>query len=136
SARETLKEIVGDPKTLAEEKATASLALVNMYDSIGPHELQTLIRSHRAGLRQMAAELVAHLDLTEYTPELISLLQDTSPDVRLQALYSLGLLKVEFKKEALLPLLEDSSPHVAITAAWLATVKNWPEGLVHLTKWL
>jgi HEAT repeat protein len=74
--------------------------------------------------------------LKEYAPELIPLLQDASPDVRLQALYSLGLLKVDIDKKELLPLLEDSSPYVAITAAWLATVKEWQEGPAYFRKWL
>lgn len=134
--REELKEIIGNSKTLAEEKAAAILALVSMYDSIGPEELRGLIRSNRAGLRQLACELVAHLDLTQYLPELVPLLQDASPDVRQEALYTLGLLKANLELKTIEPILNDSSPPVAITAGWFAMLKNWDEGRVALQKWL
>lgn len=134
--REDLKEIIGNSKTLAEEKATAILALVSMYDSIGPQELRGMIRSNRAGLRQLACQLVAHLDLKGYIPELIPLLQDASPDVRLEAIYTLGLLNADIELKLVEPLLQDTSPSVAITAGWFALVKNWEEGKTVLKKWL
>jgi HEAT repeat protein len=126
--RETLKEIVGNPKTLTEEKAAAIVALVRMYDAIGPEELKKLIQSNRAGLRQLACELVSHLDLHAYAHDITALLSDSSPDVRMEALYTLGLLKVVLTKEQLEPLLHDSSPQVAITAAWYATLRGMREG--------
>lgn len=134
--REVLKEIVGNPKTLSEEKAAAILALVNMYDSIGKEEFQNLIKSDRAGLRQLGCELVAHLDLDGYLKELIPLLQDANPDVRLEALYTLGLLNAEIGLKEIEPLLSNSSPPVAIAAGWFALLKNWSEGEIALKKWL
>jgi HEAT repeat protein len=134
--REDLKEIIGNPKTLAEEKAAAILALVSMYDSIGPGELKGMIQSNRAGLRQLACQLVAHLDLKGYISELKPLLQDSSPDVRQEAVYTLGLLNASIEFKDIEPLLQDLSPHVAITAGWLALVKNWDEGKAVLKKWL
>ncbi len=134
--REELKEIIGHSKTLVEEKATAILALVSMYDAIGPEELRSLSRSNRAGLRQLSCELVAHLDLGEYADEMVFLLKDSSPDVRMEAIYTLGLLRVPVEAKQLTALLYDSSPPVSITAAWYALLFDDAEAEVVFAKWL
>lgn len=134
--RETLKEIIASPKTLAEEKAGATIALVQMYDGIPREEMQSLVKSPRAGLRQLACEIAAHLDLQEYAPEILSLVKDTSPDVRAEALYTLGLLHIPTSLELLQKALKDSSPSVAITAAWLALLQGQKEGSEHIETWL
>jgi len=134
--REELKEIVANPKTLADEKAAAILALVSMYDSIGPDELKTLLASNRAGLRQFACDLIAALDLEEYVPELVKLTKDASPDVRQQALYGLGLLRAALPLKEFEPLLRDSSPGVAITAGWAALLAGHVEGGETLELWM
>jgi len=134
--REDLKEIVGSPRTLAEEKSAAIVALVNMYDAIGPDELSQLVGSSRAGLRQLACQVIAHLDMKESVPQLEKLSHDSSPEVRRQAIYSLGLLgeKIPFKK--LEPFLHDSSPAVAITAAWVGMLCGYEEGGEILQLWM
>ena len=126
--KEPLKEIIANPKTLTEEKAAAIIAYVNLYDGVGPQELKTLIQSPRAGLRQLACELVAHFNLTTDVEALFPLLSDTSSDVRMQVLYTAGLLKTRLAPEQLKPLLNDPFPPVAITAAWVATLQNMEEG--------
>jgi HEAT repeat protein len=78
-----LKEIIAHPRTLAEERAEAMIALVGMYENVEVEDFHKLVKSSRAGLRQLACEIVAYLDLKERTGEIISLLDDTSFEVRL-----------------------------------------------------
>ena len=114
-----LKEIVGNPKTLAEEKMAAIFSLVNIYDSIDRQELVKLTSSGRAGLRQLGCEVISHLDLREHLDLVAPMLFDTSPDVRLFALNTLGLMRVSDVRGApvidmIQANLEDSSAPVAI----------------------
>ena len=134
--RETLKEIISKEGTLAEEKETAILAIVSMYDAIGPDELKKLLGSNRAGLRQLGCQLVAHLDLQSAVPQILKLLADSSPHVRMEALYTLGLLHEKITLDQINPCLNDSSPFVAITAGWLAILNNIAEGKTVLEKWI
>lgn len=134
--RDDLKEIVADSRTLAEEKAASILALVDMYDSIGTHELKTLLSSKRAGLRQFGCELIAALNLQDHIADLKKLTSDSCPDVRQQAIYGIGLLNGSLSLQELEPLLKDLSPSVAITAAWTALVLGFPEGGDFLRIWL
>lgn len=136
-----LKEIVGNPRTLAEEKASAIVALVSMYDSIENQELMGLVLSDRAGLRQLAVEVLIHLNLTEKTDLLLPLLKDSSPDVRVAALNALGLMRL--KKIGSVPVVEliqdnlkETVPEVAITASWALLLQDEAEGSRHLTQWL
>jgi HEAT repeat protein len=136
-----LKEIIGNPKTLAEEKAAAIIALVSMYDAIERQELQSLARSDRAGLRQLASEVVCHLNQREDLDLIVPLLRDASPDVRISALNTLGLMRIQ--EVAGVPLIElidsnltDSSSSVAITAAWCAILSGSKIGQEKIEKWL
>jgi HEAT repeat protein len=124
---EVLKEIIGNPKTLIEEKAAATTSLVNMYENLDDAELQKLVKSNRAGLRQLACDAIAYLDLRDKKEELLFLLKDTSADVRMSSLNALGLLRIQVNPEEIETLLKDSSSEVAITAAWL--------GMLHEKKW-
>ena len=134
--RETLKEIISKEETLAEEKEVAILAIVSMYDAIGPSELKSLLKSNRAGLRLLGSGLVAHLDMKSYAGDVMKLLSDSSPDVRLEALYTLGLLREKIEISQISSCLEDSSPLVAITAGWLAILNGFSEGEAILQKWM
>lgn len=129
-----LKQIIAHPRTLLEERGEAMIALVTMYDAIAPEELQGLLRSNRAGLRHFACQIIAHLDLKERAPDLVKLLQDSSPEVRMAALNALGFLNLS--EPQVLPLLSDSSPEVAITAAWQSFLHNSTEGEAALKNWI
>lgn len=136
-----LKEIVASSRTLTEEKAASLIALVSMYDNLEDVEFLTLIRSNRAGLRELACDLVAHLGKTDKSSHMISLLGDPCPAVRMAALNTLGLLGkqnidgVDLRGKVA-NLFDDPSPPVAITAAWLSTVFHWPEGCANLARWI
>jgi len=136
-----LKEIVGNPRTLAEEKAAAIVALVSMYDGIDRKELLSLVKSDRAGLRQLAAEVISHLNLKEELDLLLPLLRDHSPDVRTSALSALALLRAEKigttdVKELLREHLSDSAPEAAITAAYALLLSGDGQGGAALSQWM
>lgn len=139
--RPILKDIISNPKTLAEEKASALIALISMYDTVEEKELKALIQSDRAGLRELACELVAHLELNDHVKDIIPLLHDPSPSVRVACLNTFGLLGVkEIEGKPVLSYfqkrLHDPCPEVAITAAWLAMVLDEPEGKEILAYWI
>ncbi len=140
-AKKMVQDIVAHSRTLAEEKASAILALVNMYDKVSKEELSELLSSNRAGLRHLGSELIAHFNSVEEAHRLIPLLQDDSPDVRISAMSTLGLLRIDFLEERptlsyIQKNLESTSPSIAITAGWLATVLGYEEGKVILKKWI
>ncbi len=131
-----LVKIVAHPKTLAEEKVQAILALVQMYDGVRTDDLNDLLKSPRAGLRQLGCELIGYFDLHADAPKLNKLLKDASPDVRSHALKTLGLLNETIESGQLKSLMKDSYPQVAITAAWVACRQGDAEGVESLKGWL
>ena len=136
-----LKEIIGNPRTLAEEKAAAIVALVSMYDSIDREELLCLVQSDRAGLRHLASEVIVHLNMKHELDLLLPLLRDASSDVRISALNALALMRVEKVGNVSVSTLAQESindpvPEVAITAGYVLLLLGEPEGSRCLSKWL
>ncbi len=136
SLKPELVKIIANPKTLAEEKVEAILALVQMYDGVRTDDLNNLLNSKRAGLRQLSCELISYFDLIAEAPNLKKFLSDSSPEVRTYALRTLGLIQEKIDRESLLKLMEDSYPQVAITAAWIACRQGESIGVESLKKWL
>lgn len=129
-----LSEIIAHPKTIVEEKQAAIVAYVNMQESMDGAELQRLIKSPRAGLRQLACEIVAHFDLKESVSLILPLLKDSSSLVRLSALNAASLVdSAELKYER---LFKDPAREVAITAARHALVKGDARGGELLKQWI
>lgn len=141
AAQSLLKELIAHPRTLVEERALAILALVNMYDSVGEEDFQQMIRSKRAGLRELACEIVSHLQWKEKIGEILPLLTDTSYEVRLAALNCLGLLQCKSHAGVSLlqhirPSLDDPTPQVAVTAAWALLLLGEKIGEERLKIWM
>lgn len=141
--KEELIRIIGNPQTLAEEKAAAIVSFINMYEKIEDRELDNLLRSNRAGLRELACEVITHLDLSHKVKELLLLLKDPHPQVRISALNSLGLQGIQtwenqplFATKNVEQLLEDQVPEVAITASWLAVLCGDERGAKKLYHWI
>jgi HEAT repeat protein len=140
-AKGFLQEIIANPKAMSEEKGAAIIALASMYEKISEEELSSLVHHERAGLRELASEIVAHLDFKQGTDFLEPLLKDASPDVRISSMKTLGLLGIaRIKEKPVLSLIrkniEDVHPDVSITAAWLATILGHQEGKDALKKWI
>lgn len=128
-----LTRILTDEKTSLQEKTAALIALVNMTDSVSHQQLQDLIKSPRMGLRLLACELIYHQMLEAEVPLLLTLAKDPQAQVRMAALQILGLFGriPEFKEKTLqiaLSAIEDRNPEVHISAAWLLTLMDHPEG--------
>jgi len=141
--KQRLLEIISHPRTLAEEKVAAIVSIVNMYDSIDDKELASLIRSNRAGIRELACQIISHLNLYEKIPMLLPLLSDAHPSVRMSTLNTLALLKVKeidgkplMKIEQVTQLMNDSIAEVAITASWLALLQGDKRGEKNLRNWI
>lgn len=140
-AKPLLLDIVAQETTTAEEKAVAIQALVQMLDALDTAELTQLTRSSRAGLRQLACQVVAHQGSKNDLSLLVPLLKDSCSDVRASALQTIGLLNVSsWKGESIvniiLPSLRDPNPAVAISAAWAVTLQGVPQGQKAFAEWL
>lgn len=135
-AKAYLQELVASQQTLIEERASAIIALASIYDKVERKELEAFTKSDRAGLRQLVCQLVQHFDAKEHTDLLIQLTNDRSPDVRVSALTSLGLMGQKDSWPSVSKCLSDPDPAVAITASWLAVIFGQEIGLESLEKWI
>jgi len=138
--KEPLKKILASSRRTAEEKSTAISSLVAIYDEIDEKELQQLVNSKRAGLRYLACELIAHLDLIDKISTIETLLNDSIPDIRVAALNTLSLLGLKHLSRGTLnrikEMMEDSHPPVSITAAYITSRFNPDEALPTFKKWI
>lgn len=138
-ASEELKAMIAHPRSSIEQKGAATSALVSMYRDLEKAELDILLSSNRAGLRGLACDIVAHLDLEEHLDAVALLLNDSSSDVRISALNTLGLLSHDLDpsfQEKILSLTEDYHPIVSISAAFLALRFDPKVGHEILKKWV
>lgn len=132
-----LQALVQSEKTTIEERQLAIAALLEMYDQISLQELTTLARSSRAGLRHLACSIAAHFQMKDAKEEIVRLMQDTNPAVKIAALNAYALCyREKGKSDVLTGPLGDSDPAVAITASWAAFLSDPQLGEAHLAKWL
>lgn len=124
--RKELERIVSDFRSTHEEKGSAIHSLAMIYDEIDEHKLDLLLKSKKAGLRQLGVNLIGHFDMTDQVADLTKMLDDPSLDVRLQALCSLTTLDLKSQdleqfKGKVISLARDDHPYLALTAAALAS---------------
>jgi len=135
-----LKAIVQSERATYEERQLAIEALLHIYEKIAPGEMEILAKSNRAGMRHLACSIAAYFDMEEAKGEILRMIQDPHPDVRIAALNAFGLKYREKvpKKEAmevLASVLSDPHPGVAITAGWAAMLIDPAVGSPVLEKW-
>ena len=130
-----LQALVQSEKTTFEERQIAITSLLEIYDHISLPEFMTLARSNRAGLRHLACSIAAHFEMAEAKDEVIRLIQDNNPAVRIAALNAFGLV-YKGKEADIAGALTDSDPAVAITASWAAYLIGSPRGEETMEKWL
>lgn len=135
-----LKGLIQSDKTTYEERLRAIEAICQIYDEITYPEWLILARSNRAGMRHLACSVAAHFELKEAKEDILRLIHDAHPDVRIAALNAFGIYfrNITSEEEALSHLkqvLEDSTPEVAITAAWAAQISGMDAEEVFV-KWL
>ncbi|PIS03173.1 MAG: hypothetical protein COT85_03895 [Chlamydiae bacterium CG10_big_fil_rev_8_21_14_0_10_42_34] len=131
-----LQGLVQSERTTYEERQIAINSLLQMYDKISLPEFQTLARSNRAGLRHLACSIAAHFQIEGAKEEIIRLIQDTNPQVRIAALNAFGIAYREKNPKILEAALNDSDPAVAITASWAAFLVDPDLGEKSMGKWL
>ncbi len=130
-----LQALVQSEKTTFEERQIAITSLLEIYDQISLPEFMTLARSNRAGLRHLACSIAAHFEMAEAKDEVIRLIQDNNPAVRIAALNAFGLV-YKGKEADIAGALTDSDPAVAITASWAAYLIGSSRGEETMEKWL
>ena len=123
-SKEALKKILCHSRSTVEEKVAAMTALITIYEHVDTQEFSKLLKSKRAGLRQLACEIISHLDMKDKIPLIAKLLEDPHPDVRtsaLKTLYFMGLKELNpVYLSKILDLTEDPHTSVALTASWVA----------------
>jgi HEAT repeat protein len=135
-----LKSLIQSDKTTYEERLRAIEALCGIYDQISFPEWLVFARSNRAGLRHLACNVAAHFELKEAKEDILRLIHDSHPDVRIAALNAFGLYyrkitPLDEIKDRLKSVLEDPTPEVAITAAWASLISGLEAEEV-FAKWL
>lgn len=148
-----LVSILTSKRTTAEEKAAAISSIVNLMDTADRAEIESLVKSDRAGLRRLACQVVEHFDLERDLDLIFPLLQDYHPDIRAAAIHVIANFRVveeapkvtdELEKPLKLknlasfavpavigyiePLLADPDQNVALTAAWAMTLFDPEKG--------
>ncbi len=131
-----LQALVQSERTTIEERQIAIGALLEIYEEISLPEFKTLARSSRAGLRHLACSIAAHFEMKEAEEEVIRLIGDSHPAVRIAALNAFGLFYKVKDPSILKGVLEDSDPAVAITASWAAFIINPELGEKSMSRWL
>jgi HEAT repeat protein len=126
-SRRSLALVLSSDRSCAEEKTASLGALVALLDEISPEELEKLANSDRAGLRQLACEVIGNLRSISNEDLLLKLADDSCGAVRASALHSLGLLEDSptnntTLKEIAAKHTNDPVADVAITAAWLGAM--------------
>lgn len=136
-----LKEMIASPRSTLEERATAAEALIMLYEGLDDKELNNLFQSKRAGLRYLGCEVVSYLNLREKSEQVATLLEDSSPEVRMAALNTLSVVGLgKESKDKILPLIEklteDMQSYVAITACRLLMFYQPDKAIPLLEKWV
>lgn len=130
-----LIELLSTDATSIEVKAAAFQALVYLLETPEREEVVQLAISDRADLRILACKVIGHAELKDEIDLLLPLTQDHNPRVREEAVRAIGILRAD-KTQYVIPLLKDTNPQVAITAAWVMTMKDPALGQKAFRPWL
>ena len=147
------KAVIHFRKLLADESTTHTdtYAIIQALSQVILHttreNLTTLVKSPHSSLRALACGLVFHQDMPA-SDLIVELIKDSSIDVKMLALQTLGaikqerLLEDEKLKNYVVSLLQETSPYISINAAFLILTSSHHQTSVHalgkatLEKWL
>lgn len=129
SLKPDLVQLIESDRASAEEKAAAIQSLVNLFETADRNEVLRLSQCDRAGLRDVACQVVKFFLLTRDVDLIAPLINDHRPEVRASALGVMASLGV---KEVLgypiadwaTPRLNDLDPDVGIMAARVLTLND------------
>lgn len=129
-AKTWLQSLIEDPRTTQEEKVSAIQSLVEMHQSFSKEEFNLLIKSPRAGIRELAFVLAIHFSGKDLIIDGTKAFQDPSPYVRVMATIAFAMLyEYEYPQgvqRELSELMKDRHPLVSLTAAF-ALARTSPE---------
>ncbi len=121
-----LEGILLSSSTTDELKAQAILTYVEIYDQLNFHQVQFFIHSNRTHLKLLGLRLLQAFENIpqQIIPEIIQLLKDASPEVKQEALVTVGLLfqEVEFPTEmieSIKSLIDHTHPYVKMLSLWV-----------------
>jgi HEAT repeat protein len=137
--RSTLEVIISSEERAADEKEAAIGAMVALLRGVEAAELESLITHPRAGLRQLACDVIGQLELVELVPLVVPRLKDSHPGVRQAAIVTLALLRPAGEQASVKEMkdcLEDADPAVAIAAARYVVAVEQELGLAGLRRHL
>ena len=131
-----LIECVANPKTGPREKLAAIEAIIMMREQLGKEELVVLASSKRAGLRELACEVIAHLELIEEIDLLLPLMQDPQPEVCAAAIRTWGLLRQPATDRIKMLAQFSLDSNVGVTASWCWMLSDPAGAETAMLKWL
>jgi HEAT repeat protein len=119
-----LTKILSNDRVPMEERGLAAASIVELRDGVQRSELIALVRSNCAGLRVLACKLVTEFDRVDDLDLIAPLLCDGRTEVRLEALNTIGVLRVQSiggksVEELVSSYTRLGDYKVAITAAWV-----------------
>lgn len=130
-----LYQVIESNRSIAEEKAAAIAALLELEHPLDKNELERCSKCNRAGLRILAAEYISETEKPEYADLLIMLLKDPLAEVRQSALMALGSLRLPDVRALVEPLTADKSSEVAIIASYVLMLSDPALGQEKLKPW-
>lgn len=140
-AKYDLKEIVASKAVTSEEKGVAIQSLVMMHDDISVKELDELVTSKRAGLRELAIVFVEHFHKDLCISRILPLINDSSPSVRVRMLAFLGSYPLSADhysviEKDLRKLADDLNPEISVLSYWALLKIDADMARKGLKKWV
>jgi HEAT repeat protein len=113
-----LLKILQNPQSGAEEKKLAAHAVSRLKNCIERDKIASFVSSRHSSLRMLACDCIPEYELKECADLLFSLLRDPAIQVRIQALYALGLFRKSISEEDFHFLLQSKDPELCIMLGW------------------
>jgi len=139
--RPYLKKVIESQSTTHEETALAIQSLVAITDDIKDDDLNLLLSHKRSGVRQLGVALIDHFAKEKQFYRLIPLLKDSSSEVRMHVMATLGTQNIDPKiyakiEKDIVELTKGTNADLAIMASWLALKFNQEIGRRELRRWI
>jgi HEAT repeat protein len=139
--KDDLQALIQARHSSAEERALASLALLDFSETIDPMQIYQLSLDKRAGLRELAAQLILKFEMRDQISILSRLVFDPQSEVAVSALKAIGLLRIHKMGEQpitefLDPLTRNHDPMVGITASWALLLQDRKGGIEAFHSWI
>lgn len=130
-AKPLLEEVLADPNLAYMDRISFILTLLDGKRKVDREEIERLVNSQHTVERLIASYIFSFFNHKKDLDLLRRLLADPIQDVRIQAITSLGQLRIptiegESISEILAPLLQDSTTEAALLSSWACHINNQP----------